>query len=63
MVGVPAFSMMWRWMPRADRLALALLGLHPADEARAHGHHDDLGGEQRHAGAEGLVFQQVADGT
>jgi len=50
MVGVPAFSMMWRSMPSlADRLALALLGLHPADEARAHGDHDDLGLTTRHA--------------
>jgi hypothetical protein len=28
----------------ADRLALALLGLHPADEARAHGEDRELGG-------------------
>ena len=60
MVGVPAFSITWRCdAVVADRLALALLGPHPADEARAHQDDDELGRDHRRAGAEGQVAQQV----
>jgi len=45
----------------ADGLPLALLGLHPADEARPHGHDNQLGGEQRHTRPESQVFHQVED--
>ena len=43
----------------ADRLALALLGLHPADEARAHGDDDQLRGRHGHAASERQVAQQI----
>src|SRR5689334_24725303 len=46
----------------ADRLAAALLGLHAADEARAHGDDDELRRRHRHAGSEGQVAQQIEHG-
>ncbi len=43
----------------ADRLAAALLGAHPGDEPVAHGGHHQLGGEQREAGPEGQIPQEI----
>ena len=45
----------------ADRLAAALFGAHPVDEARAHQADHHLGRDQGHDGAEGQVLGQVEE--
>ena len=62
MVGVPAFSVMWRSMPSL-RIGWPrpCLASHPADEARAHCGDHQQRRDDRHAAAEGDVAQQIED--
>lgn len=59
MVGVPAFSRMWRSGPGTDRLAFALNAFELRDERATENHADQHRRHAGAAGAEGQIMEKV----